>query len=225
MTFQSLISLPHLVESASALTLAVWAIYKKEIQDLLKGSFNRLWVHLFHRHIARRVTETELKTILGSGLQGLKTLLLIQLSEYQADRVTVTEYEEKAGSRLATCVVEVRQAEMNSVQDSLQQTKVDPALWDELLRIHHLPTRACFVPDARLLDIAPMRDALLNSGVWSAYYQSLPNSAGQPRALLAISWHREHLLTDEQLRALRLSGIACATVLLLMEPWKPTAKP
>jgi hypothetical protein len=188
---------------AGAFVLVLWGIYKKEIQDHAKACFKSLYGALFQRHIARRVTETELKAILGNGLVGLETLLLLLLKEYQCDRVTVTEYEEKDGLHLATCVVEVRLAEMQSVQRALQQTPVDPSIWDEVLRIHGLPNRASYVPDARVLDNAVLRATLLDSGVWSAYYQSLPTSTGKPRATLALSWHRERILTATQLEQLR----------------------
>jgi hypothetical protein len=213
----------RLWEAAGALLLALWGMYKQELQDGFKVCCKRLYAHFFQRHIARRVTEAELKSILGSGLVGLETLLLLLLKEYAADRVTVMEYSEKDGSHWATCVVEVRQAEMQSVQGAWQLRELPPGLWEEVCRINSLPGRKRYVQDARIEDVAPLRAALLASGVWSAYYQSMPTPTGQPSAMLSLSWHTEHLLTDAQLTALHLSGSACATVLLLMAAWKPTS--
>lgn len=204
--------------------LALLTLFKKELQDAFKSLSKKLYGRLFRGHIARRVTDAELKQVLGSGLVGLETLLLLLLKEYRADRVTVTEYELAAdGSVLATCLVEVRSADMQSVQSQVQALAIDPVLWQEIQRIHNQFGRWRYVADARTEDVAPLRAALLNSGVWSAYYQSLPNDKGECRAMLALSWHNEHLLSAEQLAALHLSGSACGTVLLLMAAWKPTS--
>jgi hypothetical protein len=217
-------ALPVVLKALSGFALAALGKYHKEIQDFLIELGKRWWGFWLHRHDGRRVSDSELQTILDSGLVGLETLLYYLLREYKADRVTVTEFEEKDGSRWATCVVEVRQAEMQSVERQVQQMKVTPELWDEMVRIHNRPDRSLFVLDARAVDVAAMRAALLESGVWSAYYQSLPTSQGKPRAMLALSWHLEHLPTEVELRQLKFSGVACAAVLLSMAPWKPTGK-
>ncbi len=202
--------------------LLLLGIYKKEVQDYSKGLFTRWHGRLFPPEAALRVTDAQLKTILGSGLEGLETLLLLLLKEYQADRATVTEYCD--GITSATCLVEVRVADMKSVRPTMQAMPLPPEVREEILRVHHAPNRARYVPDARMMDVAQLRTVLLNSGVWSAYYQSLPTTEGECRAMLSISWHQAHDLTAVQLDALRLSGAACATVLQLMAALKPPPK-
>ena len=214
---------PHLLEAGGWLALAVWTIYKKELQDWLKGCCKRCYARWFQAGIARRVTEAELKDILSSGLVGLETLLLLLLKEYTADRVTVMEYSERAGSHVATCVVEVREADMPSIQHLFQRTPLAPGLWAALEHIHAQPGRWRYVADARTEDNVPLRAVLTSSGVCSAYYQSLPSPEGQPVAMLAVSWARAHELTAAEQHALRNSGIACGTVWRLMAAWKPAS--
>jgi hypothetical protein len=217
--WKSLFTPSHLLEAAGAVLLWCWKEYKPE----LLAFFKRCCTRLFRQDIARRVTETELKEILDSGLVGLETLLLLLLKEYAADRVTVMEYSEKDGSHFATCVVEVREAEMYSVQALYQNAKLPPGLWPALEHVHSQPGRWRYVPDARLEDNVPMRAALLSSAVASAYYLSFPSPDGHPKAMLALSWAREHLLTDAQLSALKKSGIACGYVWQLMAAIRPTS--
>ena len=213
----------RLWEAAGALTLALWGLYKKELQDWFKAWCKRVYARWVLPDVARRVSEAELKQILASGLVGLETLLLLLLKEYQADRVTVMEYSEKDGSHLATCVVEVREAHMPSIQYLYQYTVLPPGLWTALEHIHAQPGRWRYVPDAQLEDNVPLRAVLTSSGVYSAYYQSLPAANGQPMAMLALSWGQPHELTAVQIAALKNSGIACATVWQLMAAWKPTS--
>jgi len=218
----------HLLEAGGWLTLAVWTIYKKELQDFFKSLAKRCWgrLNVIFNPPASRVSDAQIDQVVKSGMGGLSSYLFLLLKEYAADRVTLTEYEECAdGSVLATCLVEARSGDMKSVQDAVQKLPLPPGLWPEIQRWHSQFLRAHYVPDARLLDNAPLRDALLGSGVWSAYYHTLPDQQGRCRAVLALSWHDEHPLSEEQLRALHLSGRACETVLLLMVPLKLTSKP
>ena len=222
--------LPHLhpLEWAGGLTLAVWTIYKKELQDWFKKLAGRCWASWLRWFAppASRITDPQIEQIVRSGMGGLTSYLYLLLAEYAADRVTLTEYEECAdGSVLATCLVEVRSGDMKSVQSDVQKLPLKPGIWREIQRWHNQFLRAHYVPDAHLLDNAPLRDALLDSGVWSAYYHTLPDEDGKCRAVLALSWHAEHPLTSEQERALHLSGRACETVLFLMLPLKPPSKP
>jgi hypothetical protein len=213
----------RLWEAAGALTLALWGMYKKELQDWFKSCSKRLWARFFPGDTARRITEKELKQILSSGLARLETLLLVLAKEYGTDRVTLIEYRKKDGLPLATCLVEVRQFEMQSVRH-LQDSPVGDAVWAYALHINSLPGRWHYVPDVRLLDVAAVRDALIESGVRSAYYMMFPTLTGQePLAALSFSWHTEKHLSAEMLTHLHSSGIACAAVLLLMDDWKPTS--
>jgi hypothetical protein len=195
----------------------VLVMYKKEIQDWLKESFTRLRERFAAPSDVARIWENQTKALQNMGLDGLDTAVWVLLNEYKAQRVTVTKYEKKNGTYLATCVSQALESEMPSVLRDLQNFPVDPAIWEEVERVHHLPGRMLYVPDAQLVDIAPMRAALLNSGVWSAYYQSLPTSKGKPWAILAISWSKAHPMTDELLGHLHSSGIMCGTVLLFTE--------
>lgn len=216
----------RLLELASGAGLVLWGIYKTELQAFFKSCCKRLWAWLVSwvRPVASRVSDAQIDLVVKSGMGGLTSYLYLLLKEYAADRITVTEYEECAdGSVLATCLVEVRSGDMKSVQDNVQKLPIPAGLWLEIQRWHSQFLRAHYVPDARLLDNAPLRDALLASAVWSAYYHTLPDHEGKCRAVLALSWHNEHPLSDEQLRALHLSGRACETVLLLMVPLKPTS--
>jgi len=215
-------------EAAGALALTLWGMYKKELQDYFKASAKRLWAWLraVFNPPASRVSDQLVAAVVKQGMGGLTSYLYLLLKEYAADRITVTEYvESEDGSVLATCLVEVRSGDMKSVQDDVQKLPVPPSIWTEVQRWHNQFLRAYYVPDARLLDNAALRVALLDSKVWSAYYHTLPDAEGKCRAVLALSWHDEHPLSDEQLRALHLSGRACETVLLLMVPLKPTSKP
>lgn len=191
--------------------------FKKEILDGLKEGFKRLQGWFASPSEVARVRAAQIKAIQKVGLDGLDSVVWLLLNEYKASRVTVTKYVKKNGTYLATCVSEARATEMPSVIRDLQDFPVESSLWDEIERIHHLPGRKHFVPDAQLVDVAPMRDALLNSGVWSAYYQSLPNTKGQPWAVLAISWGQPHPVPEDLLQHLHASGIVCGTVLLIME--------
>lgn len=199
----------------------VLVMYKKEIQDWLKESFKSLRERFASPSEVARVRAEQIKAIQKVGLDGLDSVTWLLLNEYKASRVTVTKYVKRNGIYLATCVSEARATEMPSVIRDLQDFPVESSIWEEIERIHHLPGRKHYVPDAQLVDIAAMRDALLNSGVWSAYYQSLPNSKGQPWAVLAISWDRAHPVPDDLMQHLHASGIVCGTVLLIMEQANP----
>ena len=218
--------LPHLhpLEWAAALALAGWTIYKKELQDWFRACSKRLYARLFPSDTARRITDAELKQILKGGVTRLQTLLLVLAKEYETDRVSLVQFSKAAdGSRLSTCLVEVREWEMQSVDD-LDATPVPAALWTESCRINRLPARCDYVPDARLHDIAPVRAALLRLGVRSAYYQMMPTLDGEePMAALSFSWRRDKPLGPDMLTHLHSSGIACAGVLLLMDAWRPPA--
>lgn len=197
--------------------------YKKPIEayllKLASKLLGRFWPFAAS---GRQLTEAEVKEILGAGLENVETLLYLLLKEYQADRVTITLYEpEETGGALATCEVEVRAADMQSVRN-LDKTPLSAGLRGEIWAINSLPGRMLYVPDARASDSAVVRAALPASGVWSAYYQSMPTSQDTERRLLAMSWQTAHLLTPEQLAQLHLSGIACAAVLQIMSKVKAT---
>lgn len=221
MDWKNLLTGPHLLEAAGAAWAVVWLKYKEEIISFFVDSGKRLLAWLFRSEGARRLPDAELRQILASGLSGIESLLLVLAKEYAADRVTVTTYRKNESSYLATLLVEVREAEMQSVRAAWQDSPVASELWDEIERIHNLPGRWTYVPDARLVDIAALRVALTESGVRSAYYQTLADSKGKARATLAISWHHDHPLSHEQTTAIHSSGIACATVLLLMDKMQP----
>jgi len=205
-----------------AVWAVIWGIFKKEIMEWGGTTSKRLWAYCFSRGIVRKLTQKELDLIIKSNLGRVNTLLLVLAKEFTADRVTVTRYDRKDGQLLATCLVQVREAEMQSVEELLQNSPVDPAMRAELERWHHLPGRNYFVPDARLVDIVPMRDALLSSGVRSAYYHSFPNSKGEQWAILAVSWHKDHLLSEKDLHLLYYSGLACAAVFSSTESMNQT---
>lgn len=225
MSWKTLLAPANLLEGLWIGGLALCGIYKKELQDFFKHSAKRCWARLsaFFSPPASRISDAQLAQVVKSGMGGLTSYLFLLLKEYAADRVTLTEYEESAdGSVLATCLVEARSGDMKSVQNDVQRLLLKPGLWAEIQRWHGQYLRAHYVPDARLLDNALLRDALIDSGVWSAYYHTLPDQEGRCRAVLALSWHDEHPLTPEQERALHLSGRACEAVLLLMVPLKTT---
>jgi hypothetical protein len=210
-------------------TLGEWALtggsfvllkYRKQIQDWFIELAVRLRERFGSSSNVAKVQQAQMKAIQKMGLDGLDTVVWLLLTEYKAQRVTVTKYVKKDAIYLATCVSQALATEMPSVLRDLQDSPVDSSIWDEIERIHHSPGRKLYVPDAQLVDVAAMRDALLNSGVWSAYYQSLPTSKGKPWAVLAISWDKPHPMTDELLQHLQTSGIVCGTVLLIMEEVK-----
>jgi len=204
-----------------AVWAVIWQAFKKEIIEHSAITSKRLWAYFFARGIVRKLTQKELDLIIKSNMGKVNTLLLVLAKEFMADRVTVTRYDKSGGQWLATCLVQVREAEMQSVEELLQGTTIDPAIMAELHRIHNLPGRNYYVQDARLVDIAAMQDALLNSGVRSAYYQSMPSSKGELWAYLAISWHNDHPLSEKDLHLLYLSGLACAAVFSSTESMNP----
>jgi len=195
----------------------VLVMYKKEIQDWLKESFKRLRERFASPTEVAKAWDAQIAAIQKMGLDGLDTAVWLLLTEYKAQRVTVTKYEKKDGIYLATCLSQALTTEMPSVLRDLQNFPVDSSVWEEIERIHRLPGRRYYVPDAQLVDIAAVRDALLSSGVWSAYYQSLPTSKGQPWAMLAISWSQPYPVTEDLMDHLHNSGIMCGTVLLFTE--------
>jgi hypothetical protein len=233
MNWKTLLTPQRVGEGAFSLWLIVWGIYKKEVQDGLRAGFKwgYNWVRgYFTRPPAQRVSDDEVATIvasvIGSDMEALTTLLYLLEREYAADRVTITTYAEQPdGSALATCVVEVRQAEMKSVLH-LRQSPIGKELWRQIKRITTLDHRVRSVLDARTEESAALRVALLNSGVWSAYYQAMPEPEEEEQeehpkiTLLALSWHTRHELSPEQLRALLQSGVVCATLLLSMDRLK-----
>lgn len=198
--------------------------FKKEILDGLKEAFKHLKQRFASPSTVARAWDDQIAAIQKMGLDGLDTAVWLLLTEYKAQRVTVTKYEKKDGIYSATCVSQALTTEMPSVLRDLQDFPVDSSVWEEIERIHRLPGRRLYVPDAQLVDIAAMRDALLNSGVWSAYYQSLPTSKGQPWAVLAISWNKAHPVSEEMMDHLHNSGVMCGTVLLFTEKPKRTSK-
>lgn len=202
----------------------VLVMYKKEIQDWLKGLFGQLHARFSGGSDVQKVLDAQTKEIQKLGLDGLDMAVWLLLTEYQAQRVTVTKYEKKGATYSATCLSQALGSEMPSVIRDLQDFPVEEALMAEVERIHHLPGRKHYVPDAQLVDVAPMRDALISSGVWSAYYQSLPTSKGKVSAMLAISWSRPHPVSPELMEHLHNSGIFCGTVLWLMERAKKDEK-
>jgi hypothetical protein len=208
-------------EGILGLTSFVLVMYKKEIQDWLKESFKLLRERFAGPTAVAKVRDAQIQAVQKMGLDGLDTVVWLLLNEYKAQRVTVTKYVKKDGIYLATCVSQALATGMPSVLRDLQDFPVDSSIWEEVERIHHLPGRKLYVPDAQLVDVAAMRDVLLNSGVWSAYYQSLPTSKGKPWAILAISWDKPHQMTEELLQHMQTSGIVCGTVLLIMEQVKP----
>lgn len=195
--------------------------YRKPIQDWLIELAVRLRERFSGSSDVAKVQQAQMQAIQKMGLDGLDTVVWLLLNEYKAQRVTVTKYAKKDGIYLATCVSQALATGMPSVLRDLQDFPVDSSVWEEIERIHHSLGRRLFVPDAQLVDVAALRDALLNTGVWSAYFQSLPTSKGKPWAMLAISWDKAHPMTDELLQHLQTSGIVCGTVLLIMEQVKP----
>lgn len=197
--------------------------YKKPIEAFLLRLAGKLLGRFWpFAESGRQLTQAEVKEILGAGLENVETLLYLLLKEYQADRVSITVYElQETGGALATCEVEVRTADMQSVRN-LEKTPIPAALRAEIWAINSLPGRMLYVPDARASESAAVRAALPASGAWSAYYQSMPTSQDTERRLLAMSWQAEHLLTPQQLAQLHLSGIACAAVLQIMSRVKAT---
>lgn len=215
-----------LLEWGGAAATALLALYKTELQAYFKAKVSHLKVFFQRFAAGRRLSLKEEKEILNAGLDGLDTLVWYLRDEYQCDRVTIVEYEKQDdGSRLATCLSEARVGGMPTVERDLQSERVHPDVWAELERIHSLEGHRHFVPDAHLVEIAAMRDALLKYGVYSGFYQSLPMPDGKCRALLSLSWHEPHApLSALQLNALRLSGIACAYGVSYISRWKKTKK-
>ena len=126
----------RLWEATSGLLLLLWGIYKKELQDWFKACGKRLYARFVLPDVARRVTDAELKAILASGMAGLKTMLLVLLKEYEADRVTVMEYRTGKDGHTATCVAEVRSADMPSIEYLFQNTPLPAGLWTAFEHIH-----------------------------------------------------------------------------------------
>lgn len=222
MTLSTLLLTPTNILLVGAVWAIIWQAFKKEIIEYGGSTSKRLWVYFFSRGIVRKLTQKELDLILKANLGRVNTLLLVLAKEWHTDRITVMRYDKKGGAWLATCLVQVREAEMQSVEELYQNTPVDPAIVAEVLRIHNLPGRNYYVPDARLVDIAAMQAALLASDVRSAYYQSMPNSKGELLALLAISWRTEHPLSEKDLHLLYYSGLACAAVFSSTESMNQT---
>ncbi|TPG66054.1 hypothetical protein [Hymenobacter nivis] len=222
--------LPHITppEWIGGAVLVVWGIYKKEIQEKLNAcgkyllarlqGFGTSLVRLVTPPPVERISDKEWDELLAADLEELETLLSVLLGEYKADRVTVTEYSESAGGHLATCAVEARNSAMPSVL-GMQLMPLTPEAWEMIEEIHRRPGRYRYVPDVHTLEHAPLRAVLLNSGVWSAYYQSLSNGRG-PRAMLSLSWYTLHPLSELQLTVLHISGIACAAIWRNKTRWK-----
>jgi hypothetical protein len=208
---------PLLLKAATALVGALLVKYKKPIEAFCIGLGKRL--------LGRPVSslDEELEELRDAGLERIETLLYLLLRDpdYKADRVTIFLYvAQEDGGALATCEVEVRVAEMQSMR-SLNQTPISEALRSEIWGIDHLPGKELYVPDARATQHVALRAALPASGAWSAYFQLMPARAdkkGQPqeRRLLTMSWEASHSLSPAQLAQLHLSGLACAAVLELM---------
>jgi len=208
-----------------AITIIVWGIYKKELQDYARSLFSNLHQRFFLRSIAYRITDEEVVQIKRAELGPLKSWLLVLAKEYLPDRVTVTKFVKTDGAYLATCLAEVIDLEMTSIEDQVQKKAMPDDMMEELKRFHHLDGRWFYVSDARLVEVATFRDALISSGVRTAFYQSLPNSKGEFWAILAMSWRKERLFTPEDLRDLHYSALACAYILQSSEAWKQTKKP
>ncbi len=207
---------PPVLKGLTALAGALLLKYKKPLQAFGERLLARFLPSLAG---ARQLSDSEVKELLGAGLESVETLLYLLLKEYEADRVTITVYEPKDGGALATCEVEVRAAEMKSVRN-LQHTPIPPALWDEVAGVDSRPGRMLYVPDARAAESAVLRAAVPASGAWSAYYQSMPISQPASVRLLAMSWHTQRLLTPQELAQLHLSGVACGAVLSIMSKVK-----
>ncbi len=220
----------RLLELLGGGALALLGIYKKEVQDGFKFFFSWCWagtLRWLRRLIreeasaaaARLAYEASLQRLtasLASNLRGLNTLLLLMEKDYQADRVSLTEYELCSdGSGLVSFLTEHRQAEMGSV-DNLKSTPLPQPLWLEIRRIPYSDGRALHVRDARTYDSVAVQDAILASGALSAYYQVMPDPSGKYEnfTMLSLSWSREHPITKAEEYALHQSGIACSTLLL-----------
>ena len=223
MNWKTLLTPSGLADAAIGAGLLLLGIYKKEVQDGFRALFGWCWAGLLawlRRVVQQDATQQSaiagVDSMLASNKRGLTTLLLLLQKDYQTDRASFTEYELRSdGSAQVTCVVEVREAEMNSIAD-LQATPLPAPLWLEISRIPYLPGRALYVPDARTADSVAVQDALLTSGALSAYYQVMPDQEGkyQRFTMLALSWQGQHALSDKDLYALHQSGVACATALL-----------
>ncbi|NML67591.1 hypothetical protein HHL22_20515 [Hymenobacter sp. RP-2-7] len=223
MNWNKLLTPEGLLDTAIGAVLVLLGIYKKEAQEGFKAFFAWCWTgllgwlrRLVHRGAGQEAALKEVEAMLTANMRGLTTLLLLIQKDYKPDRVSITEYEVCSdGSAHVTCVVEVREAEMQSVTD-LQATPLPKPLWLEISRIPYLPGRALYVPDARTADSAAVQAALLASGAWSAYYQVMPDPKGeyQKFTMLALSWQTQHALTAADLHDLHNSGVTCATVLL-----------
>ena len=162
---------------------------------------------------------------LTSGRSELETLCLYIKQEYQVDRITVMEYERVNNRLLATCIVEERTARMPSVRAAFQKAPMLPEIEAEIYRVHSLDCHCLFVPVARLVELPAMRAALVASGVSSAYYQTLPATAGHAGGLLSLSWQEERQLTPQDLAALHLSAFGLVGVLRMLWVLTPPVTP
>lgn len=214
---------PWLAAFSAGLWAWGWRAWEKE----LKAAFTNSYKWLKNIFNPTRTLDKEIKQMKAAGVDGLTTLcyLVLEDPDVLCDRVTVMQYEElENGSVLATCLSEARHGRVRSVSDKWQQTAVPPPIWEELKRIHQAPERWRFVPDVNTVDVALMRAAMIESGVWSAYYQSLPTQSGRCQLVLAASWAKPHTLSSTAQKALLFSGNACATVWLMMEAAKESQK-
>jgi hypothetical protein len=161
------------------------------------------------RRLARRVPDVQQQALVLRHEQAeAETLVNILRAEYQADRVTLVEYDcPKDAPTLATCRYESCGPAMPSVRWTIQSLALEPEAWAWVQEIYSLPSRYLFVPDVLRLSNGAVRSQLLRSGVRAGYYQALPATAGHCGALLAISWGTPLAsLHPDDLAALQWSG-------------------
>ena len=208
------------------LGLAIFG-FKKELVDWLKyswkGGYKSLHNWSQRRNFVVQLTEKQLKEMTSSSFDATEASLYLLMGEYDAQRVTIMEYEaQDGGGALATCLVQARANDMPSVRD-YQKTPISPELFHEILNIEQLHHRLRYVSDARVQDVAALRAAMLKLGALSAYYQIISQPMQRPIRLLAFSWQRSRELTPTQLSWLRISGIMCSTALSNLDKLKVTS--
>lgn len=211
------------------LVLAVLGILGnwKMFQTLGEKLQNYLFERFARPHnLTARLSDEQLKVLLTHEHEEIDTMAMLIQAELKADRITIVEYDcptDTSKPTLATCILEHRSPRISSVKYVIQQQPLEPEVWQEVLRVHSLPSRCLFIPDVRKLENSALRSRLLRTGVFSAYYQALPATAGHCAAMLSLSWTTPVELSPLDLAGLHLSGRTIAALQRTLWMLKPVA--
>ena len=168
------------------------------------------------RILARRLTPDELQTLLRAGREEVETLAILIRNEYEADRVSVMEYQpEPSGVLTVTCLAEARTDLTPSVRGWDGQV-VPPDMRLLLDQVHRQPGRVLYVPDVRLLEQAEIRRRFQDYATRSVFFQTIARADGSAGAMLAIAWTTPHFCDASACAALAQSGRVLAALLRLV---------